>query len=325
MEPIVVDDLWKSYSGRGKEILALREINFNVSEGEILGILGPNGAGKTTLSLIISGLLKPSRGTVFIMGEDIRRLKRRVCEKYITLYLTGYMNLEQGFIRLPAIKYLEMLAAINCIRGNIREKATEVLRAVGLLAWKDEWPARFSSGMQRKLMLAEILMNDKPCIVLDEPTIHLDPLSCMEIWAVLKKLKDDGKTILLTTQNMEEAEYLCDRIIFLNREVIASGSPKDLKGLVQKYDRIMIKVRGRYSEFRSEIEKIEGVTEVDEIKDDSTIVVKAIKGSLKPKSLVELSSSSGTEILSLTYEEPTLSDVFRMLVGSEASEHKSGA
>lgn len=255
MKSIIVDDLWKSYSGRRKEILALREINFDVSEGEILGILGPNGAGKTTLSLIISGLLEPSRGTVFVMGEDIRRLRRRVCEKYIILYLAGYMNLEQSFIRLPAIKYLEMFAAINCIGGNIREKAMEALRAVGLLAWKDEWPARFSSGMQRKLMLAKILMDDKPVIVLDEPTIHLDPLSCMEIWTVLKKLKDDGKTILLTTQNMEEAEYLCDRIIFLNGKVITSGSPEDLKGLVQKYDLIVIRVCRGYSEFISKIKK----------------------------------------------------------------------
>lgn len=86
---------------------------------------------------------------MFVMGEDIRRLGRKVCEKYITLYLAGYMNLVPGFIRLPAIKYLEMLAAINCIGGNIKEKATEALRTVGLLAWRDEWPTRFSSGMQR--------------------------------------------------------------------------------------------------------------------------------------------------------------------------------
>ena len=230
-DPVVVEGLTKVYRGRSGEVVALNDVSFSVREGEVFGVLGPNGAGKTTLSLIIAGLLEPTRGTAYVMGEDVRKLKRKVCEKYVALYLSGYMRLVQSFLRVPALKYLIMVGSIHWARGDLRRRAEEALKLVGLWEWRGEWPSRFSSGMRRRLMIAEVLLYDMPILVLDEPTVHMDPASCMEVWKVLKKVaREEGRTILLTTQNMEEAEYLCDRILFLNRgRVIALAGPDELR------------------------------------------------------------------------------------------------
>jgi len=325
---IVVDHLWKIYTGREKNIVALRDISFSVSKGEVVGILGPNGAGKTTLCLILSGLLEPTKGTAYIMGEDIRELKRKACEKYIALYLAEHMRLWSAFIRLPALKYLEAIGAIRCIEGDLKKKAEEALKKVGLWEWRNEWPSRFSTGMKRKLMIAETLMYELPILVLDEPTVHLDPISCMEIWNILKELAHDGKTILLTTQNMEEAEYLCDKILFLNKgRIVASGSPHELKELT-RYEKIAVKVSPKSREFAKLLEKIDGVTEIMQVKDveEGTLVVaKSIKGCVEPSTIVELAKSTGLKVLLLSYEQLSLSDIFRILLKGEENESEDRA
>lgn len=319
MESVIVENLWKIYSGKGREIVALRDLDFKVYEGEILGVIGPNGAGKTTLSLILSGLLQPTKGRVYIMGESVNRLKRKVCQKYVALYLSGYMNLVGPFLRLPALEYLKMVGAINCIEGDLEERAEKALEAVGLTEWKEEWPSRFSTGMKRKLMLAEVFMYEKPILILDEPTVHLDPASCIEIWHVLKRLTKERKTVLLTTQNMEEAEYLCDKILFLHEgRKIAFMSPEDLKSSVQKYDIITLKIYPDPQKIKSLLRKFEGVVAVRE-GGDKTLVIQSVKGCVKPSSIIDLVKSVGVELLSISYERPLLSDVFRTLLGEDGN------
>ncbi|RLE79839.1 MAG: hypothetical protein DRJ52_07625 [Thermoprotei archaeon] len=322
---IVVDHLWKIYTGREKNIVALRDVSFSVSKGEVVGVLGPNGAGKTTLCLILSGLLEPTKGTAYIMGEDVKELKRKACEKYVALYLAEHMRLWNAFIRLPALKYLEAVGAIRCIEGDLKKKAEEALKKVGLWEWRNEWPSRFSAGMKRKLMIAETLMYELPILILDEPTVHLDPASCIEVWDVLKELARSGKTILLTTQNMEEAEYLCDRILLLSKgNIIASGSPHEVKKLM-KYEKITVKVSPRSREFVRLLEKIEDIVEVMQVKDveDGTLaVVRSIKGSVEPSTLVKLAKSAGLKVLLLSYEELSLSDAFRILLKGDKNENK---
>jgi len=313
VQPIVVSELVKEYSGRGRKITALKGVSFSVNEGEIVGILGPNGAGKTTLCLILSGLLEPTKGTAYIMGEDIRKLRRKACEKYIALYLSEYTQWSLN-PRIPALKYLVMVGAIDCIKGDLKKKAETALKKVGLWEWRNEWPSRFSTGMKRRLLLAAMLMYDFPILILDEPTVHLDPASCIEVWKAIKAIaSEEGRTVLLTTQNMEEAEYLCDRIIFLHKgSIIASGSPEYFKTLVSKYEEISLKVSPLKPEFKKALEKLDGVLRVRS--EDTTLILEAQKNTVEPATLIDLASQFNVKILSMSYERPSLSEVFRILL-----------
>ncbi len=321
-DPVVVEGLTKVYRGRSGEVVALNDVSFSVRGGEVFGVLGPNGAGKTTLSLIIAGLLEPTRGTAYVMGEDVRKLKRKVCEKYVALYLSGYMRLVQSFLRVPALKYLIMVGSIHWARGDLRRRAEEALKLVGLWEWRSEWPSRFSSGMRRRLMIAEILLYDMPILVLDEPTVHMDPASCMEVWRVLKKVaREEGRTILLTTQNMEEAEYLCDRILFLNRgRVVAIATPHELRELVVKRERIVVALRrGDGGRLVEKLRDLPAVFHAEAREGGRLIVIEAAKDGVAPAELIDLAAKLGCEVRYLSYEKPSLSDVFRALVGGGAA------
>ncbi len=221
-DAIIVEDLWHQYNGTG----VLRGVSFAVHTGEVFGLLGPNGAGKTTLSSILTSQLRPSKGSVSVLGQDPARrageLRSRIGlaahEIRVSEYLTG----------LQALTFHGHLYGIH--GRKLERRVGELLNLVGLEQKQNQLIRTYSEGMTRRLNIALALVHDPELIFLDEPTVGLDPHGRRQVWNVIWELKARGKTLLLTTHYMEEAEFLCDRIALMDKgEVVALGSPGELK------------------------------------------------------------------------------------------------
>ena len=212
---------------RGSEIVAVSDISFVVQPGTIFGLLGPNGAGKTTTVRMLSTLLLPTSGSARVAGFDIASQPREV-RRRTGLALGGDRGL---FGRLTAEQNLEYFAAINHLSPrHAKRRADELLELVGLGDRRRSKVFEYSRGMKQRLHLARALLTDPDVLFLDEPTAGLDPLGAFEFRQRVADLKERGRTILLTTHFMLEADELCDELIVIDRGVVvAQGSPEALK------------------------------------------------------------------------------------------------
>jgi ABC-2 type transport system ATP-binding protein len=206
---------------------AVQEVTFEVSKGELFGLLGPNGAGKTTTVKMLSTLLLPTSGTITILGLDILRDTMEV-RKRIGFTFGGARGL---YGRLTAVENLRYFAELYAMEPALtRKRIPELLELVNLLDRGNEKVETYSSGMQQRLHLARALLHDPELIFLDEPTVGIDPVGARELRATIKELKSRGKTILLTTHYMAEADELCDRIAIINKgRIIAMDTPAAMK------------------------------------------------------------------------------------------------
>jgi ABC-2 type transport system ATP-binding protein len=227
-----------------EDVTAVDGINLQVSEGELFGLLGPNGAGKTTIINILCGLTKPTSGSATVGGYDIQKETMRVkeligvCiqETAVYPYLTGEENVD----------LFGDLHVMN--KESLRTRRTMLLDKMGLTAEAKRKAEKYSGGMKRRLSLILALIHDPLIAFLDEPTVALDPQSRHAVWDFIKELKRDGKTIVLTTHYMEEAEELCDRVGIIDHgKLIALGSPNDLisENQVKNLEDVFIKLTGR--------------------------------------------------------------------------------
>lgn len=222
---IELDGIHKRF-GR-KEVL--RGVDLTVRRGEILALLGPNGAGKTTIVNILTTLVKPDAGTARIDGIDVARDPREVQRR---IGVTGQSAAVDG--TLTAEENLRMLARLSGLRGaRVRSRSAELLERFDLTANARERVSGFSGGMRRRLDLALSLVVDTPVVFLDEPTTGLDTRSRQELWAIIAELARRGTTVLLTTQYLEEADRLADRVLVLHDgRIVADGAPAALKAKV---------------------------------------------------------------------------------------------
>lgn len=241
---IEITELKKHYGPPEKRITALDSISFKIERGTVFGLLGPNGAGKTTTIKILTTLTKPDSGRCTIDGFDVvfdsMEIKRRIGvvpqENNLQRELTAYENL--------------LIYGILHNVVNLKEKIEEKLRMVELWDRKDSLVSHFSGGMQRRLLLARALLPEPSILFLDEPTIGLDPQIRRQLWDVIRKTKIDGRTVILTTHYIEEAEALCDRIgILAKGRLIALDTPSNLKKLVGEYVVDVIDDEGRLIQF----------------------------------------------------------------------------
>lgn len=222
---------FKTRQGFWKRTTRLTEavcgVTFEVNKGELFGLLGPNGAGKTTTVKILSTLLLPTSGSIKILGLDIRNDTREV-RKRIGFTFGGARGL---YGRLTAVENLRYFAELYAMEpGLTRKRIPELLELVNLLDRGNEKVETYSSGMQQRLHLARALLHDPELIFLDEPTVGIDPVGARELRATVKELKTRGKTILLTTHYMAEADELCDRIAIINKgRIIAMDTPAAMK------------------------------------------------------------------------------------------------
>jgi len=237
---ITVENLVKKF----EDVTAVDGISLQVKKGELFGLLGPNGAGKSTAINILCGLTKPTSGAAKVGGYDVQRETGKVkeligvClqETAIYPYLTGAENME----------LFGNLHAMN--KETLRKRRDILLENVGLTGDAKRRTAKYSGGMKRRLSLILALIHDPQIAFLDEPTVGMDPKSRHDVWDFITGLKKNGKTIILTTHYMEEAEELCDRVGIIDRgKLIALGSPEALisKHKVKNLEEVFIKITGR--------------------------------------------------------------------------------
>lgn len=237
---IVIENITKKFEDK----VALENLNLQVAKGELFGLLGPNRAGKTTTINIICGLVKPTSGTAKVFGYDIQKEPQRVkeligvCiqETAIYPYLTGKENLE----------LFGELYGMN--KKAIKERSTMLLSKMALVEDAKRLTAKYSGGMKRRLSLALALIHDPQIAFLDEPTVAMDPQSRHAVWDFIKEQKTKGKTVILTTHYMEEAEELCDRVGIIDHgRLIALGTPQELiaRNCVKNLEEVVIKITGR--------------------------------------------------------------------------------
>lgn len=222
----------RNVSKNFKENVAIKNLTFNVKEGEIFGFLGPSGAGKTTTIKLLTSQLIPSGGDAMVFGKHAYLQKKEVFKQI------GVLTDNSGiYERLSVKDNLSLFAEIN---GVPKENIAHVLDKVGLLPYQNKEAKKLSRGMKQRLMLARAVLHKPKLLFLDEPTSALDPGTTLEIHRLLRQLNEEGTTIFLTTHNMEEADKLCHRVAFLNEgEIVEMGQPQKLK---LKYTNNNIKV-----------------------------------------------------------------------------------
>jgi len=292
---------------------AVRDVSFKVEEGELFGLLGPNGAGKTTTVKMLSTLLIPTSGSITIFGQDIMQHTNEI-RKRIGFTFGGARGL---YGRLTAIENLRYFAELYALPPEItRKRIPELLETVGLDRRGNDKVETFSSGMQQRLHLARALLHDPELLYLDEPTVGIDPVGARELRTTIKNLKARGKTILLTTHYMAEADELCDRIAIINNgRIIVMDTPSVLKSKLTRESVIeLITTAEHLPVLKSILNQLEPATKITytEHAFDRRISIRT----LKPAAVLELLSPllSSNLIQSLEVRNQTMEDVYVTIV-----------
>lgn len=312
---IVAKNLQKSYG----KLKVLEGINFAVQPGTILALLGPNGAGKTTTIRILSTLLDADGGTASINGYDVATQPDGV---RASIGLTGQYAAVDEY--LNGRENLEMMGRLYRLSlTDSRDRAHSLLQQFDLVEAGSRTVKTYSGGMRRRLDLAMSLIASPPIIFLDEPTTGLDPRSRMAMWEMVKELAQHGTTILLTTQYMEEADYLADSIVVIDGgKVIAEGTPDSLKAKVGS-DRLEITV-GKKSNFEKAAQAIKDKSvQIDEEK--RTISIASKGGVSTLKRVLQKLEEAKIDIENFSLHRPTLDDVFLTLTGHAATKDEEPA
>ncbi|MCI2415236.1 MAG: ABC transporter ATP-binding protein [Candidatus Aramenus sp.] len=217
MLSVEVRDLWKVYKNK---VEALKGVTFSVNQGEVFSLLGPNGAGKSTTIKVISCVLKPTKGTVNVLGHDVPG------ECNTVRGLIGIMPQEfQGFSDLTVEDNVSYFASLY----NRRVDVEDVLERLDLIKYKNKKFKELSGGYKRRVAIACALAGDSKIVSLDEPTVGLDPRSRRSIWEIVKGLRESGTTVLLTTHYLDEAQMLSDRVaIIFDGKIVKTGTPEDI-------------------------------------------------------------------------------------------------
>jgi ABC-2 type transport system ATP-binding protein len=307
-DAIICKELGRVFKSGGRETVALKGVNLAIPRGVVYGLLGPNGAGKTTTVRILSTLLTPTSGEARVMGFDVDREAAKV-RRHIGFVLGGDRGL---YGRLSAKQNLEYFAALNFVEPRLASRrAEELLDSVGLLDRKDSPVEQFSRGMKQRLHIARGLLIDPDVIFMDEPTIGLDPLVAQEIRELVPRLSAAGKTVLLTTHYMVEADVLCSAIALINHgEVVATGTPSEIKRRVSGLSVVELVVREAGDMLLESLGAIPGVAKVTSLPEGilQRITVQAKAGTDLRTAV--LSRVDNDRLESLVEREPTLEEAY---------------
>src|ERR687884_1572062 len=257
---------------RTKTVEAVRGIDFDVAEGELFGLLGPNGAGKTTTIKMLVTLLIPTSGTARVLGHDVVRDAQAV-RKRIGYVFGGDRG---AYERLSGLDNLRYFAELYAVPPKVQKRRIpELLELVGLRGREHERVEAYSRGMRQRLHIARGLLHDPEILFLDEPTIGLDPVGARELRETVADLQRVGKTILLTTHYMLEADELCDRVaIITNGRIVAEGTPAELKRGIPDRNIIEIEAFGVDETSIERLRQIDGVEAVSiEAQDQAQVIV----------------------------------------------------
>jgi ABC-2 type transport system ATP-binding protein len=304
---ISVRDLSKSYG----DLRAVDRISFAVPKGELFGFLGPNGAGKTTTISMISGLLRPDEGTVRI--EDYNLWESPRAAKRLLGLVPQDLALYEEFSARENLCFWGGLYGIR--RSELKRHAEEILDRVGLGDRAREPVSRYSGGMKRRLNLAIGLVHRPKVLLLDEPTVGIDPQGRNNILEIIRDIAGQGTTIIFTTHQLEEAEKLCDRIAIIDRgRILQTGSVDELAKVVGDHD--VVTLHGHFT--GAELRQCLAGDPVSFLAvGDESASLSLERGGYGIASLVARLTDAGIELADVSIQKPTLEDVFLKLTGRE--------
>lgn len=305
---IEVSHLTKNY----KELKAIDDLSFEVYSGEIVGLLGPNGSGKSTTINCLLSLLNYNKGNIKIFDKEMKP------DSYDLKAQIGVVFQEVAvFDELTVYENIDYFCGLYISDKEQRKKYVEdAINLVGLEDFKKFYPKKLSGGLLRRLNIACGIAHKPKLIFLDEPTVAVDPQSRNNILDGIKKLRDDGATIIYTTHYMEEVEILCNRVIILDKgKIIASGTIDELKKLAKIEEKISIEVSALDDKYLSKIKELKNV---DEVKyNDNILFITYKKGKNNLVEIMEYLKTNKIKYNKIFSERPTLNDVFLELTGKE--------
>jgi ABC-2 type transport system ATP-binding protein len=309
MLAVETTNLSRLYKSRDKnaDVLALDSVSLEIEQGEVRGLLGPNGAGKTTLVKVLSTVLLPTSGTASVLGHDVLRETASV-RRLIGIVFGGDRGL---YWRLTGRQNLEYWAALYKVEArSAKRRVQELLERVGLAERADYLVETYSRGMKQRLHLARGLVADAQVLFLDEPTVGLDPIAARDFRDLVEQLRTEGRTILLTTHDMAEAEALCDRVALINHgAIVAVETPRSLSRLLAEHERIDFE--GGTDELLAQLRGLSGVASVTVTSDGQNRV--QLSNEKEIRDVLEFLVRSG--ITSLRTSRPSLEEVYVHVMG----------
>jgi ABC-2 type transport system ATP-binding protein len=306
MYSIECKNLTKRYNG----FTAVDGVDFTVDKGIICGLLGPNGAGKSTVIRILSCQSLPDAGLALVSNLDVVKDKREV------LSSIGVVPQEHSFYSeltvIENLLYFGSLYHMPII--ELKRRSNEILRLLELYEKRDSRSGTLSGGMKTRLNIACALVHEPKVVILDEPSVGLDPVSRRALWRTIRELKEEDVTFLLTTHYMEEAEELCDMIYIMNRgKIVARGSPMELKKSIGE-DVVTIKSRpGRIDVIKPNLEKLAGVSSCKVVRDMFMITMR----DKELDTILDVFKRHREKVISIEVTKPSLEDVFIHVTGEE--------
>ena len=300
----------KKISKEYGDMIAVNDIDLEVNKGEIFGILGPNGAGKSTLIGMICGLIKRTSGEIIYEEKEtkIRKFKENIgiVPQDFALYWD-----------LTAEENIEFFCSLYGFRGkDLKTRVNNVLDFVGLTDVRNKKASEFSGGMKRRLNIGCAIAHSPKLIIMDEPTVGIDPQSRNHILKSVLKLRDEGATVIYTSHYMQEVDDICDRIAIVDKgNVIAEGTSEELKNLIGDKRVFNITVKEKIDNFEDRLLEITGIEKV--AYSENQYKISTIKNANLLTKIIETTLSLGGKIVNIENSEPTLENVFLALTGKK--------
>lgn len=306
MKVLEVNNLTKKF----KDLTAVDNINFSIEDGEIYGLLGPNGAGKSTVINMICGLISSDMGEIKILESDIKK-NMNFTKKNIGLVPQSVAV----YWELTALENVKFFGSLYGLKGKeLEEKSLEALEFVGLIDRIKEPCRSFSGGMSRRLNIACAIVHKPKVIIMDEPTVGIDPQSRNHILNSVKKLNKMGSTIIYTSHYMEEVEEICSKVGIMDHgKLIAEGTKEELKALITDYNYIKVNADNMENLAIEKFENINGINNIN-IK-ENTIIFEINKDMINMDKIMRVFVDNNISIKKINTVMPNLEDVFLKLTG----------
>ena len=314
---IEVENLVKQYG----DFIAVNGVTFSAKPGEVTGFLGPNGAGKTTTMRILAGYLPPTSGRAMVAGQNV--FENSLAVRQHVGYLPESVPLYRDMTPLGYLTYVGEIRGVS----NLQARALQTLERVGLAQRANNRIRNLSKGMKQRVGLASVLLHDPEVIILDEPTIGLDPLQVEELRALIREL-GKNHTVLFSTHILSEAEAVCDNIVIINQgEIVAKGSPANLRSQLESGGRILIRLDGMDSgdtreTARLTLEKLDEISHV--VINDEMLIATPAHDDIDPRPVIARTViEHGWDLIELRALAVDLEEIF--LEVTRRTTHKQGA
>jgi len=305
---IRVSGLTKDYGARR----AVNELTFNARKGEILGFLGPNGAGKTTTMRILSGFMPPTSGSVEVGGYDV--IENSLDVRRIVGYLPETVPLYND---MTVVEYLKYMADLRHLK-QAEERIDEVLEQVELTERASGYIGKLSKGMRQRIGLAQALLHHPDVLILDEPTIGLDPGQVVKFRQLIRQMGKD-RTVLLSTHILPEVQQVCDRVLIINKgHIVAEDTPGQLQARLTGSQRVVLQIRGDSKDVLPVVSSVAGVTQALE-KGPETIEFESLPGQDARPGVARAVIAAGYDLLVMQPVSMSLEDIFLQLTREDAA------